>query len=74
MNLGTIKEKTQESKGIQMNKEPTKEDLIKQEEREQELLLDYSCPICMEIMVDPCRLSCSHRFCISCVSLLVHNK
>ena len=25
------------------------------------------CPICTEIMVEPCRLPCKHYFCIQCI-------
>ena len=28
---------------------------------------DHECPICLEIMVEPCRLQCKHYFCIQCV-------
>jgi len=47
------------------------EKIIEEEEKKasQEQMLDeVSCAICMVIMVEPCKLSCGHRFCIQCVS------
>ena len=43
------------------------DEFIKQEETKEEQKIDAMCQICYNIMVEPCKLECSHRFCIICV-------
>ncbi|CAK93198.1 unnamed protein product (macronuclear) [Paramecium tetraurelia] len=32
---------------------------------------NYTCPICLGVFVDPCKLQCNHIFCLSCLLELV---
>ena len=33
---------------------------------EERPLADYTCPICLELLLRPVKLSCGHRFCRGC--------
>lgn len=32
---------------------------------------NYTCPICLGIFIDPCKLPCNHIFCLPCLLELV---
>lgn len=32
---------------------------------------NYTCPICLGIFVEPCKLQCNHIFCLPCLLELV---
>ena len=46
----------------------------KAESEAEALEYDKCCPICMNLMVEPAKLPCSHRFCISCIRFLMMQK
>ena len=35
--------------------------------KEESKICDAECPICLEVMAEPTKLSCNHRFCIGCL-------
>ena len=36
--------------------------------------LDVNCPICDNLMVEPCLLPCNHRFCMQCINKTFDNE
>ena len=58
-------------------RKPMLQQLIEEEEKkaqEETKLEEFTCAICMVIMVEPCQLHCGHRFCIQCVGKIFQNK
>ena len=35
---------------------------------------EKDCPICLMIMVEPCKLACRHMFCKDCMELIIYSK
>lgn len=33
---------------------------------------DYICPICLELLVEPCSIPCNHSFCELCIKELIN--
>ena len=52
----------------------TEQNLKKFKNMDDKGIKDVTCAICLDVMVEPCRLYCGHRFCIQCVGAHFEDK
>ena len=45
--------------------------IMVQNKKQEKPQIEDECSICLQLMVDPCKLKCDHRFCLQCLNQLM---